>query len=422
MRFIKGDSLHEAIRRFHKKDKSKRDPLKQPLALRDLLGRFVDVCQAIAYAHSRGVLHRDLKPGNVMLGKYGETLVVDWGLAKATGKVDGKAQRTEANPLSKQDHQPATAVEGVSHHEVTSSEMPERPLTPRPGSGNSATQMGQAVGTPAYMSPEQAAGRLDQTGTPSDVYSLGATLYHLLTGRPPFDEPDLGRLLALVQAGKIRPPREVAQGVPAALEAICLKAMALKPTERYAGALDLAAEIERWLADEPVQAHREPLIERWRRWAKRHRALATSAAVAAVLTIAALGVISILLSASAEKERLAANRERGLHGEADDNEKKALAQALRADKEAANAEVKAKEAVRQEKEKSHQLDRAEHLLYVSNIFRAQQSWNEDNAGTAAHLAESSDYLDATPLGLLDDHRGWEHSYLAHFFQQNATHS
>ena len=88
MRFIKGDSLKEAIERFHQADIPSRDPGERTLELRQLLGRFIDVCNAIAYAHSRGVLHRDLKPGNIMLGKFGETLVVDWGLAKVVGRQE----------------------------------------------------------------------------------------------------------------------------------------------------------------------------------------------------------------------------------------------------------------------------------------------------------------------------------------------
>ena len=184
--------------------------------------------------------------------------------------------------------------------------------------------------------------------------------------------------------------------------------MALKPTERYAGALDLAAEIEQLACRRASAAQREPLIHQRLPVGKRHRAMATSAAVAAVLSIAALGVISILLAASAEKSDWPRIGNAACTAKPMITKKKALAQALRADKEAANAEVKAKEAVRQEKEKSHQLDRAEHLLYVSNIFRAQQSWNEDNA------APAHDYLDATRW----DYRGWEHSYLAQLFQQN----
>ncbi len=185
MRFIRGDSLKEAIERFHRSAEcgvqnaesprparsdsaDRRSPhstLRIPhsafasLAFRKLLRRFIDVCNAIDYAHSRGVLHRDLKPGNIMLGKYGETLVVDWGLAK----VKGRDESAEAD-------------------------SDEETLRPASASGSAPTQMGAAIGTPAYMSPEQAAGRLDQLGPATDVYSLGATLYYVLTGQAPFTQ------------------------------------------------------------------------------------------------------------------------------------------------------------------------------------------------------------------------------------------
>src|SRR5262249_2284290 len=159
MRFIHGDNLKEAIRRFHEAESPSRDPGERRLALRQLLGRFIDVCNAVAYAHSRGVLHRDLKPGNIMLGRYGETLVVDWGLAKPIGSVRAPS-----------------VSEGLE----------EPTLRPSSGSGMAVTQMGSAIGTPAYMSPEQAAGQLDKLGPASDIYSLGATLYALLTGQAPF--------------------------------------------------------------------------------------------------------------------------------------------------------------------------------------------------------------------------------------------
>src|SRR5262249_43219388 len=149
-RFIKGDSPKEAIAHFHRSVEMARgmglrpvptqgrDPGHRSLELRQLLRRFLDVCNAIDYAHSRGVLHRDIKPGNVIVGRHGETLVVDWGLARATGQAD-----------------PASG---------------ERTLLPPSASGSAETLPGSALGTPAYMSPEQAQGHLDRLGPRSDVY------------------------------------------------------------------------------------------------------------------------------------------------------------------------------------------------------------------------------------------------------------
>ena len=229
MRFVRGDSLKEAIDRFHADAASKADPGHRSLELRKLLRRFLDVCNAIEYAHSRGVLHRDIKPANVILGRYGETLVVDWGLAKAIGKAD---------PTSG-----------------------ERTLLLSSASGSGETLPGSALGTPAYMSPEQAEGDLEHLGPRSDVYSLGATLYCLLTGKPPL-EGDVADVLRRSQTGEFRPPRALDPTIDPALEAVCLKAMALKAEDRYSTAKALAEDIERWMADEPVTARREPLAER----------------------------------------------------------------------------------------------------------------------------------------------------------------
>jgi serine/threonine-protein kinase len=258
MRLVKGDSLQEAGGRFHKADLPGRDVGERALAFRRLLGRFVDMCQVVAYAHSRGVLHRDLKPTNVMLGPYGETLVVDWGLAKVVGRPEGDG----------------AAAEGT--------------LRPASASDSVPTQAGSALGTPPFMAPEQAAGRLDQLGPASDVYSLGATLYCLLTGRAPFERGDVGAVLRKVQQGDFPPPRQVKRDVPAALEAVCLRAMALRPAERYGSARALADDIEHWLADEPVAAYREPWRVRCGRWVRRHKPL-VAAAAAALLVAVVLG-------------------------------------------------------------------------------------------------------------------------------------
>ena len=187
MRLVQGRSFKEELLEFHAHDK----PSNHSVRFRNLLTRFVEVCHAIAYAHSRSVLHRDIKPSNIILGKYGETLVADWGLAKV---MDGKDD----------------------------AESTEKPFVPSSGSSINMTVMGRVVGTPGYMSPEQAAGRLQYLDERTDVYSLGATLYTLLTGEPPFDNAD-PEILKSVQDGDFRSPLELKSDLSKPLVAICRK-------------------------------------------------------------------------------------------------------------------------------------------------------------------------------------------------------
>ena len=282
MRLIKGESLLEAIAHFHAAggDHSQ--------TIRHLMGRFVAVCQAVAYAHSRGILHRDLKPANVMLGPYGETLVVDWGLARPVARSEGDRSLGEDTLTPRPDHQPG-ATRGV-------------------------------VGSPAYMSPEQAGGLHSQVGPASDVYGLGATLYALLTGEPPFAGTTLDEVLEKVQRGEFLRPRLRNKAVPPALEAVCLKAMALRREDRYPNAADLGRDVEAWLADEPVSAWKEPLSERLRRWVKRRRTAVASTLAAGAVALVVMTAATLLLrtayvkesDARGDAERESKRAERGL--------------------------------------------------------------------------------------------------------------
>ncbi|MEM8679479.1 MAG: tetratricopeptide repeat protein [Planctomycetota bacterium] len=254
MRFIHGDSLREAIRQFHADAELKGKP--DLFELRKLLNRFLDVCHAVHYAHRRGILHRDLKPSNIMLGEYGETLVVDWGLAKPVG------EREEFGP---------TVVE---HEEA---------LLPVSGSTIAPTMVGRAVGSPPYMSPEQARGDHEHLGPATDVYSLGATLHTLLTNQTPFAGDSSEEILRQVRRGHVTPPMATHPHTPPALNAICLKAMAAEAADRYESVAELSDDIERYLADEPVSAYREPWRERLFRFGRRHKTLVQSAMIALLI-------------------------------------------------------------------------------------------------------------------------------------------
>jgi serine/threonine-protein kinase len=229
MRFVRGRTLSAAAESYHKKRIDGQD---DPLEFIALLTAFAAVGHAVAYAHSRGVLHRDLKGDNVILGDFGEVIVLDWGLAKVIGQPD--EPETESIP---------------SLQNMTDAGL---------------TLQGEVIGTPAYMAPEQAEGRLHEIDQRTDIFGLGAILYEILSGQPPFVGPNTLEVLKRAVRGNPVPPRVLWPEVPAGLEAICLKAMASDPRERYSSASDLAQEVQRWQEVQRRQAEEELLKSRER--------------------------------------------------------------------------------------------------------------------------------------------------------------
>ena len=278
MRFIDEENLAHAIKRFHEPD-AHPDRHERALVFRRLLRRFIDICDAVEYAHSRGVLHRDLKPTNVMIGEFGETLVIDWGLAKVMEKT-------------------AAARGGLAG----GAESGHGPSSPE---AIDSTLFNQDLGTVGYMSPEQAERRWDELGPTSDVYSLGATLYCLLVGDSAFPHQALSEFKVKVKRGEFLRPREAKGDVHPALEAVCLKAMALKPEDRYPSAKALAEEVERWLDDEPLVCYVAPVPARAAQWVRRHKPLATAAAALLLTATLGLAISNILIRRESDRARTA---------------------------------------------------------------------------------------------------------------------
>jgi serine/threonine-protein kinase len=282
MRFVRGRTLREACRDYHEK---RRSGQVGPLDQRKLLTAFVVLCQAVSYAHARGVIHRDLKGENVVLGDYGEVILLDWGLAKLVDRpgTDGPLPRVALTDLGE------------------------------------ATVQGQVMGTPAYMAPEQAAGRVDAIDERTDIYGLGAILFELLTGRPPHQGEGVRELLRQIAEVPTPRARQVEPTVPGALDAVCARAMARERSDRYAQAAELAEDVQRYLADEPVRAWREPWKARARRWVKRHRTAVTGAAAAVGVAAVCLAVATALLGTANRRLEQANSAEHEARARAEDN-------------------------------------------------------------------------------------------------------
>ncbi|HEV8060632.1 MAG TPA: protein kinase [Gemmataceae bacterium] len=259
MRFLHGRTLSEAARDYHVKRAAHSAG---PLELATLLNAFVSACQTVAYAHSRGIIHRDLKGQNIELGEFGEVIVLDWGFAK---HLRDPEHNLESNPIPDRE---SSAIH---------------------------TQTGQVLGTPAYMAPEQASGNLARIDERTDVYGLGAILYEIITGRPPFDGDDTQEVLRKVREESPPRPDVICLSAPPALAAICMRALARDPAARYPSAAEIGREVQRWLADEPVNAYPDRLQAKLRRFSRRHQPIVAGLATLLVVTAAALVIGAILL-------------------------------------------------------------------------------------------------------------------------------
>jgi WD40 repeat protein/serine/threonine protein kinase/tetratricopeptide (TPR) repeat protein len=359
MKLIEGGHLGEHLTHFRERP-------------REAASLLLAVARAVQYAHQHGLLHRDLKPGNILLSRRASSLACP------------PSPPGQAGSLS---YEPHVADFGLARR------------LDAPG----LTQSGAVVGTPEYMAPEQARGEKSLT-TATDVYGLGAILYATLTGRPPFVGESVLQTLEQVVGSEPVPPRQLNDKVPRDLETVCLKCLRKEPARRYDSAADLAEELRRFLAGEPVEARPVGRLEQGWRWCRRNPAVAALLALVATTlvvgaTVAAwFGFWALGAARIAQKEKQDADTARAL----------AETETKRADEAADTARQNEQRAVEQKQrveieksEKERQLGRAEWLVYAGRLDKAQQEWREGKVGAALDLLHACRW----------DYRGWEYRHL-----------
>jgi WD40 repeat protein/tRNA A-37 threonylcarbamoyl transferase component Bud32 len=337
MKLIEGGSLRQGLARL----------ADDPRATARLMAT---VARAVHHAHQRGILHRDLKPANILLDSEGQPHVTDFGLAK---RITGDVGQTPS---------------------------------------------GAVVGTPGYVAPEQAAGQGQRLTTAADVYGLGAVLYELLTGRPPFKAETPLDTLQQVLHEEPTPPAHLRPGVPRDLETICLKCLRKEPGERYGSAEEVTQELERFLAGDPILARRAAAWERAARWVRRHPSGAALTAVGAVAVLASVGVVVGLVY---NRELGAVNRELGTVNDQLRNTSGRLEKALGA------VQAEKSETERQRTRAREEAAKARRYLYLARMALAQRAEQEKQPGRVMQLLRS-----VIPEGPdQEDLRGWEWHHL-----------